>query len=272
MSGWSVSLSPFAASKGHSPPLASRREGSGHHYDPNQPRVPAGHPDGGQWTDGLQGGVHSDFLDRDNYRALSDLEGTHSRFIDQEHYRVLSDLVPDDFWTPGARYASRRVGGPSGLTPTPGQLARLAAAEARASAAIRHVQERDPSWRPSASIYSTVEGRIAAIEASAREAEARLRETMRADSPGPFARGWSAAPGPDRHFTDGTRREINLLGREFGCHTCGTKEPGTRSGNFVPDHQRPTVMIREGEAQRLYPQCVHCSRYQGYLLSPRSGK
>jgi hypothetical protein len=22
----------------------------GHHYDPGQPRVPAGHPDGGQWT------------------------------------------------------------------------------------------------------------------------------------------------------------------------------------------------------------------------------
>ena len=114
----------------------------------------------------------------------------------------------------------------------------------------------------------TIEGHIAAIEASAREAEARLRETMRVDSPGPFARGWIAAPGPDRHFTDGIRREINWLGREFGCHTCGTKESGTRSGNFIPDHQHPTARIREGETQRLYPQCVHCSRYQGYLLSP----
>jgi hypothetical protein len=38
-----------------------------HHYDPNQPRVPKGHPDGGRWTDGgrgqdtiLQGGQETD--------------------------------------------------------------------------------------------------------------------------------------------------------------------------------------------------------------------
>ena len=28
-----------------------------HAYSPNQPRVPAGHPDGGQWTDGNDAGV-----------------------------------------------------------------------------------------------------------------------------------------------------------------------------------------------------------------------
>jgi hypothetical protein len=29
--------------------------GDSHHYNPNQPRVPAGHPDGGQWTGGESG-------------------------------------------------------------------------------------------------------------------------------------------------------------------------------------------------------------------------
>ena len=38
----------------------------GSHYDPNQPRVPAGHPDGGQWTrDGREmAGVELVALDR----------------------------------------------------------------------------------------------------------------------------------------------------------------------------------------------------------------
>lgn len=40
----------------HSPPSRS-------HYDPNQPRVPRGHPDGGQWTSG-------------GYRPLSELAAT----------------------------------------------------------------------------------------------------------------------------------------------------------------------------------------------------
>lgn len=29
-----------------------------HRYDPNQPRVPAGDPDGGQWTSSGYGGMH----------------------------------------------------------------------------------------------------------------------------------------------------------------------------------------------------------------------
>src|SRR3981189_102579 len=33
------------------------------HFDPNQPRVPAGHPDGGQWT-GQGGGIGTRLADR----------------------------------------------------------------------------------------------------------------------------------------------------------------------------------------------------------------
>jgi hypothetical protein len=57
-------------------------ESTGHDgYDPNQPRVPAGHPDGGQWT---RKGVGR------------------GRINDP---RILSDATPDNEWIPGADYA-----------------------------------------------------------------------------------------------------------------------------------------------------------------------
>lgn len=52
----------------------------GHHYDPNQPRVPAGHSDGGQWT--ARGVGHSEIDDP----------------------RIVSDATPDNYWIPGERY------------------------------------------------------------------------------------------------------------------------------------------------------------------------
>jgi hypothetical protein len=75
------------------------------------------------------------------------------------------------------------------VEPTPGQAARLAAAEARADEAIGRVREIDPNWKPSPSLYGSVEGLIAAREAEAREAQARLDEFGRNGiGPGPYAR------------------------------------------------------------------------------------
>jgi hypothetical protein len=54
-----------------------------HSYDPNQPRVPAGHSDGGQWTN----------------KAKIKAE----RINDP---RIISDLVPDNLWIPGAEYVA----------------------------------------------------------------------------------------------------------------------------------------------------------------------
>jgi len=54
-------------------------------FNPNQPRVPAGNSDGGQWTH----------------------EGGTSRINDG---RVISDAMPDNDWMPGAQYAA----GPKG--------------------------------------------------------------------------------------------------------------------------------------------------------------
>ena len=71
--------------------------------------------------------------------------------------------------------------------------------------------------------------------------------------PGPFAKESIPARGPDRRFTPYERSSINRIGKEHGCHTCGTKDPGTKSGNFIPDHQPPNKLNLEGDAQQLYP-------------------
>jgi hypothetical protein len=129
------------------------------HFDLNQPRVPAGHPDGGQWTN-----------------AGGDSESP-----------TLSDVTPDNDWQPGAQYANSRGRGlgPSGRgsEPEPGQAVRLAIAEARANYALARVREVDPNWRPQPGLSNSLEGRIRDYEATAEQAEARLRELARFELP-----------------------------------------------------------------------------------------
>jgi hypothetical protein len=81
-------------------------------------------------------------------------------------------------------------------------------------------------------------------------------------SPGPYASESIPAQGPGRNFTAAEREAINRIGRKFGCHTCGTKDPGTKSGDFIPDHQ-PASQLAPGRPQRLYPHCKACSLRQG---------
>jgi RHS repeat-associated protein len=82
-------------------------------------------------------------------------------------------------------------------------------------------------------------------------------------APGPHAGEGTPARSGDRNFTPGEREAVNAEGTATGCHTCGTKDPGTKSGNFVPDHQPPTALNPSGGEQKLYPQCINCSRTQG---------
>jgi RHS repeat-associated protein len=81
--------------------------------------------------------------------------------------------------------------------------------------------------------------------------------------PGEHAGDSIPARGPGRDFTPEEREKINEIGGTSGCHTCGTTDPGTKSGNFVPDHQPPSAVNPDGKPQRLYPQCLGCSRTQG---------
>ncbi len=220
-------------------------------FNPGQPRVPAGNPDGGQWTS----------------------EGGAGAGSGRNDPRILSDTTPGNDWKPGAQYVqSRARGGPvliNGrmVTPTPGQAARLTVAEAQARGAIARVREIDPNWRPSPSAYESVEGLIRAHEADARQAEQRFVDLQRHGiGPGPFANESISARGPERDFTPEERREINRIGNEAGCHTCGIRDPGTTSGNFVPDHQPPNALNPNNKSQRLYPHCIYCSDNQGLWI------
>lgn len=133
------------------------------HFNPNQPRVPAGNPDGGQWTTADGGGGND--------------------------ARVMSDATPDSDWRPGRQYATKRSGRGSVPEAEPGQVARLAVAEARAQDAIRRVREVDPNWRPKPSAYGTgIESEIRRANDLAGEAQARIAELGRVGvGPGPFA-------------------------------------------------------------------------------------
>lgn len=143
-------------------------------FDPNQPRVPAGNPNGGQWSGG---GSESGSGSRARRQRDSD-EG-----------RVLSDTTPDNLQKPGVRLAQARgSGGGSSvrfrgqrLPATVGQRMRFAAADRRAKKLIRQVNDIDRFWKPrlSATDPSTINGAIAIRRGEAREAEARLRELAR---------------------------------------------------------------------------------------------
>ena len=80
--------------------------------------------------------------------------------------------------------------------------------------------------------------------------------------PGPYA-GDSVPAGPSPRPTAGQQGQINDIGNTTGCHTCGTTDPGTKSGNWVGDHQPPTALNPEGDPQVYYPQCLSCSQVQG---------
>jgi hypothetical protein len=131
-------------------------------FNPNQPRVPAGNPDGGQWT-AVGGGNDA---------------------------RVMSDATPDNDWIPGRQYATKRTGRGSVLVRIggrlvevePGQATRLVEAQTRAQDAIARVRALDPSWQPRPSHYETIEGAIRAYESEAEQAQVRIRELARIET------------------------------------------------------------------------------------------
>ena len=80
--------------------------------------------------------------------------------------------------------------------------------------------------------------------------------------PGPFASESIPARGPSRNFSKAERDQINEIGYRRGCHTCGSKKPGTKSGNFILDHQPANALNTSGAQQNLYPHCKGCSARQ----------
>jgi hypothetical protein len=121
-------------------------------FNPNQPRVPRGNPEGGQWTR-VGGG-----------------SGTSAGRFGGRY----APARPAQLVSSRPRGSGRVLVGGRLVEATPAQQARLTVSEARARAAERRVREVDPNWRPTPSLHESVEGAIAANERIVREAEARL--------------------------------------------------------------------------------------------------
>jgi hypothetical protein len=197
-------------------------------FRPNQPRVPAGNPDGGQWT-----------AEEGRGRVL---------LVNRRSPRGAGQVRINGRWQ----------------TATPAQEARLAVSLGDMRAALRAVRNFDPKWKPTPQAYGTIEGYIQANEATALEARFRIFELRgTVVGPGPFAREWIQAPPTNRRLTRSEQEEINRLGRKFGCHRCGNVESGIPSGNFIGDHQMPKKL---GTPIRIYPHCFGCSLSQGGLV------
>jgi RHS repeat-associated protein len=86
-------------------------------------------------------------------------------------------------------------------------------------------------------------------------------------APGSFAQESIPARSSARNFTREEVAKVNEMENKNGCHTCGTKDPGTARGNFVKDHQPPTGLNQNNQLQKLLHQCIGCSRQQGGAVS-----
>jgi hypothetical protein len=223
-------------------------------YSPDQPRVPRGSSNGGQWTSEGASGRNDPRIMSD---ATSDHVGPNTQYAQNR---------------PRGGFASVIINGQR-VEPTLGQQARLAIVEAQARAAIQRVKEVDPRWQPTPSAYESVEGLIQSYQSDVAQAQNRISELQQVGiGPGPFAGESIPARGPERDFFSGERGEINRIGSETGCHTCGTMNPGTPLENFVVDHQPPTAWNPLNRSQRLYPQCWSCSSKQGSWISRNGGR
>lgn len=90
--------------------------------------------------------------------------------------------------------------------------------------------------------------------------------------PGPWAMEGIVANGTSRVFSTGLRTQIDWIGYQYGCHTCGSMSPLTASGSWTIDHQLPNALNPTGQLQILYPQCVRCMRIQGGQVRCAAGQ
>lgn len=104
------------------------------------------------------------------------------------------------------------------------------------------------------------------LAASDAQALANFYNSHPTIGPGPFAEESITAQSSAQVFEDAERIQGNHLFDEFGCHSCGTSNPGTLTGNCVLDHQPPTALNVSGLPQVLYPQCLSCSSLQGLTI------
>ncbi|MDR6633751.1 hypothetical protein J2X72_002551 [Phyllobacterium sp. 1468] len=165
-------------------------------YNPDQPRVPAGSSDGGQWTDDGGGGsgkpLTQEAFDRRWGTASKPASETrivsgHGRFVGGVALAKTPGTgpkAPDGTPVQLAQSGGgRRGSGPNiriiagrAQEVTPEQELRIETSRIRADEAVRRVQQRDAGWKPQPGLYDSAEGLIRYNESVAREAEYRERE------------------------------------------------------------------------------------------------
>jgi hypothetical protein len=150
-------------------------------YRPDQPRVPAGNPDGGQWTDDGGGGGGASGSPAGGAR----LDSGRGRFGGAIAKKPeTGPITPDGTSVQLAQTGGgRRSGSSSGrmiggrrIQTTPQEETRIQLSAMNAEAAVRRVQERDPNWKPRPGLYDSAEGEIRNNERITREAEYRMME------------------------------------------------------------------------------------------------
>jgi hypothetical protein len=108
--------------------FGGRNARGGHHYDPNQPRVPKGNSDGGQWTDGGAGSVAQSTDDE-------------RRRLSNSWVRLASNEKPPQGSLPPER---RPQGKPPQLPPSRGRLGLLLKAAYRLFQMISDYRRENP--------------------------------------------------------------------------------------------------------------------------------
>ena len=154
-------------------------------YAPDQPRVPAGNPDGGQWTSGggFSGGGFGGA--RDDHTRRRDVEGRVQTALNVNP-RVASDadgsITLAQARGGGGRGRGGGLTGPGG--PTSSQIGRREDTAQRAAEAISRVREIDAEWKPTPILIDAdnIEHQIARNTAEYREASSRYADLLRARS------------------------------------------------------------------------------------------
>ncbi len=191
-----------------------------------------------------------------------------------EGAEILSDAAPEPV-LPGRQYAQAGGGRPPnrgtrGFGGEPAELnARIRAASFQSH--LETIRKLEPNNRELS--YVAPNGWVPTERDVARVHEEllRARERMRGEllpnrntlEVGPYAGESIPARSSSRDFTVQERAEIKRIGSQLGCHTCGTREPGTSSGNFYLDHQPASRLTPESTLQRIFPHCMSCSARQG---------
>lgn len=146
-------------------------------YSPDQPRVSAGNPDGGQWTDGDGGGGSGTRIVSGRGRfggavALAGGPKPGSKSPDGTAVELAQ-----------ARGGGGRRGSSSGrmiggrrVPVTPQEELEIQLSASRADAAVRRVQQRDPNWKPQPGMYDSARGEILNNRRIEREAQNSERE------------------------------------------------------------------------------------------------